>query len=180
MAQLINITSEALQATIRRLLPSQQGFGEDLQASNVITPIIDLTPTAEGSEVRQDLQTAIAFGSSTAFDITNATTTLANSPGFWEFQIGWTVRQSSSTINEIGLRLSDGLATKDVWQVETINPGSGSADVFTAGTYRTVIFLRAGDAVVGFATTNSNIAGSYRQIADVSGNLVDPAGFTPQ
>ena len=48
MAQLISITSEALQATIRRLLPSQQGFGEDLQASNVITPVIDVTPTAEG------------------------------------------------------------------------------------------------------------------------------------
>ena len=45
MAQLINLTSEALQATIRRLLPSQQGFGEDLQATNVVTPIIDLTPT---------------------------------------------------------------------------------------------------------------------------------------
>ena len=82
MTQIINITSEALQATIRRLLPSQQGFGEDLQASNVITPIIDLTPTAEGSVVRQDLQTALAFGSQTAFDVGGATTTLANSPGF--------------------------------------------------------------------------------------------------
>ena len=49
MAQIINITSEALQATIRRLLPSQQGFGEDLQATNVVQPIIDLTPTAEGT-----------------------------------------------------------------------------------------------------------------------------------
>ena len=55
MAQLISITSEALQATVRRLLPSQQGFGEDLQATTVVTPIIDLTPSAEGSETRQDL-----------------------------------------------------------------------------------------------------------------------------
>ena len=45
------ITSEALQAVIRRLLPSQRGFGDDLQATNLITPIIDLTPTAEGSSI---------------------------------------------------------------------------------------------------------------------------------
>ena len=42
MAEIIRITSEALQATIRRLLPSQTGFGDDLQATNLITPIIDL------------------------------------------------------------------------------------------------------------------------------------------
>ena len=61
MAQITQITSEALQATIRRLLPSQQGFGEDLQASNVITPIIDLTPTAEGSSLSENLSTALAW-----------------------------------------------------------------------------------------------------------------------
>jgi len=62
LPQIIRLTSEALQASIRRLLPSQQGFGLDLEATNVITPIIDLTPTAEGSELRQDLQSALAYG----------------------------------------------------------------------------------------------------------------------
>ena len=70
--QITRITSEALQATIRRLLPSQQGFGEDLQATNVITPIIDLTPTAEGSSVPESLQQALAYGSQTVFSQTNA------------------------------------------------------------------------------------------------------------
>ena len=41
------VTSEALQSTVRRLLPSQQGFGSDLEATNLIQPVIDLTPTAE-------------------------------------------------------------------------------------------------------------------------------------
>ena len=83
MAQIIRITSEALQATIRRLLPSQQGFGEDLQASNVIQPIIDLTPSAEGSETRQDLQSALAFGSVTLFQVFNGSSTVINTPGFF-------------------------------------------------------------------------------------------------
>ena len=73
MAQITSVTSEALQATIRRLLPSQQGFGEDLQASNVIFPIIDLTPTAEGSVLGTNLQTAIAFGSITSINANSST-----------------------------------------------------------------------------------------------------------
>ena len=83
MAQLINITSEALQATVRRLLPSQQGFGEDLQAQNVITPIIDLTPTAEGSSVPVQLQEAFFAGQASQSIRNGGTVTLVNTPGFW-------------------------------------------------------------------------------------------------
>ena len=77
MAEIVPVVSEALEAQIRSLLPSQRGFGEDLQASNVIFPIIDLTPAAEGTTVPQYQQQAIAFGSQTSFVITNQTT---NSP----------------------------------------------------------------------------------------------------
>ena len=61
--EIITVNSEILQTQIRDLLPSQNGFGSELQASNVITPIIDLTATAEGSSLGSDLQTALAFGS---------------------------------------------------------------------------------------------------------------------
>ena len=83
MAQITTITSEALQSTIRRLLPSQQGFGEDLEASNVIQPIIDLTPTAEGTQLPFDLQTAINFTDATAFKAQGSTVTVASTPGFY-------------------------------------------------------------------------------------------------
>ena len=53
--EIITVNSEELQSTIRDLLPSQSGFGSELQASNVITPIIDLTATAEGSVLRADI-----------------------------------------------------------------------------------------------------------------------------
>ena len=81
--EIITVNSEELQTQIRDLLPSQNGFGSELQATNVITPIIDLTAAAEGSQLRSDLQTAVAFGSQTAFDGTGTTVTVANSPGFY-------------------------------------------------------------------------------------------------
>ena len=80
--QLSSVTSESLQATIRRLLPSQQGFGAELAASNVITPIIDLTPSAEGSTIPVSMQQAINFGGATSFDVSNTTTVIINNTGF--------------------------------------------------------------------------------------------------
>ena len=108
MAQIIRITSEALQATVRRLLPSQQGFGEDLQASNVIQPIIDLTPSAEGSEVRADLQTALAFGSQTTFALNNGSSIFANSAGFWRLKGTATTKHPVSGASNVAILLSDG------------------------------------------------------------------------
>ena len=108
MAQLINITSEALQATIRRLLPSQQGFGEDLQATNVVTPIIDLTPTAEGSSVPQYLQTAVSFEDATAFSISNTTTDIVTTPGFYRIFGCATMTQTSSSGQTCDFGTTDG------------------------------------------------------------------------
>lgn len=178
MSQIINITSEALQATIRRLLPSQQGFGEDLQASNVITPIIDLTPTAEGSEVRADLQTATAFGSQTAFSANNSTTTIANSGGFYRIFAQCALRKSSSQVNFCKFDISDGLSTATLIKFQM----EASTDPLQENTnYDFVHFLAPGESIT--CTTNDSscfIHGTVRQIADVSGNLVNPSGFTPQ
>ena len=67
MGQEFTINSQAIENKINSLLPSQAGFGAgiDFSASTTIIPIIDLTETAEGSQVRPDLQTAISHGSAT-------------------------------------------------------------------------------------------------------------------
>lgn len=172
MAQITNITSEALQATIRRLLPSQQGFGEDLQATNVITPVIDLTPTAEGSVLGQNLQTALAFGSQTAFDVSNASTVLANSPGFWRIFGNYTYGQSSGTLNAL-FSMTDGATTKIIWYSSSNNGLGGTTN------FDFTVFLRAGDSISAVTgSTLNRLAGSYRQIATVTGTLVNPSGFT--
>lgn len=174
MSQIIRITSEALQATVRRLLPSQQGFGEDLQASNVITPVIDLTPSAQGAETRQDLQSALAFGSCTAFDCTNGSVTLANTPGFWRIYANVTHGQSSGSVIS-RFNLEDSTTAKVIWESEANNGLGMSINVDF------IVFLRAGDSVsVASSTTLAIIHGNYRQIATVTGELVDPVGFTPQ
>ena len=178
MAQIINITSEALQATIRRLLPSQQGFGEDLQASNVITPIIDLTPSAEGSDVPTFLQQAISFDDATAFNVTGTATTIVSSTGFWRVIGTANLETDGTNAKNASLQLSDGLSTKNVWQLAT---GTGySANRNFVSWFDLVIFLTSGDSLIGTCTGRSTITGSVRQIADVNGELINPTGFTPQ
>ena len=177
MAQIRSIVSDSLQATIRRLLPSQQGFTEDLQASNVITPIIDLTPTAEGSSVPVQLQQAQAFGSQTAFSVQNSSTSLSNA-GFWLVQGTVSGFEGTATGNAT-VTMSDGLSNKVIYDVVNFYISSGAYVQTTHLNF--TVFLRAGDSLTLASTASSVIFnGSYRQIADTNGVLINPDGFTPQ
>ena len=68
MAEEFTIKSEQIEAKINQLLPSQGGYGAglDFSASTMVIPIVDLTETAEGSQLRQDLQTAFSYNSATS------------------------------------------------------------------------------------------------------------------
>ena len=158
-------------------MPSQQGFGTDLSASDTIIPIIDLTEAAEGSDVPQILQTALAFGSQTFFSISNSTNTLINTTGFYRV-VGVTTIESTSSALNIDLRMNDGATEKTVWQ--HLVPASGSADSFMSIQFDLVFFLPAGMSLIGTSNNTSAVcAGSTRQIADINGTLVQPVGFTP-
>lgn len=178
MAQIIPIVSDALQATIRRLLPSQSGFGEDLQAQNVIVPIIDLTPSAEGSAIGTDLQQAIAFGSQTAFNAAGGSDIVANTPGFYRI---WGVAQvtpSPSGSGSCTFTMSDGLSVKTVWGLSSAANGNNSE---VAASFDFVVFLAAGESITAVSSNGGNImTGSSRQIASVTGELVNPSGFVVQ
>tara|TARA_Y100001938_G_scaffold145417_1_gene222019 strand:- start:218 stop:772 length:555 start_codon:yes stop_codon:yes gene_type:complete len=174
--EIITVNSEQLQAQIRDLLPSQDGFGSELQASNVITPIIDLTAAAEGSGLASNLQTALAFGSQTSFDVNNTTTTLANTPGFWRFfgSIASDANSPAST-TEGSIVLSDGSTTKTI--LNNRNRATTSNITTTILPFDFVVWLRAGDDVQAVAGITANIVGSFRQVADSTGALVNPNGF---
>lgn len=173
--EIITVNSESLQTQIRDLLPSQNGFGSELQATNVITPIIDLTAAAEGTQLRSDLQSALAFGSQTAFSINNTSTDLANSPGFYRI-----IGTSSAAITNVNVQLyfqmSDGLSTKRIWaHIVTSNAG---ATANLAVTYDFVAWLDTGITLSGVVSRPEGfLAGSIRQIADSEGTLVNPSGF---
>ena len=178
MSQIINVTSEQLQATIRRLLPSQQGFGEDLQASNVILPIIDLTATAEGSSVGENLQTAFSLDSQTSQNVFNQTATLVATTGFYRTFGVVSQVNDSGTSGVADLSLSDGLSTKFIFKVEGLGFGATSTNSFIPFDF--VIFLEPGHSLTGTANGRASINITTRQIADVNGNLINPAGFSPQ
>lgn len=163
------VTSEALQSTVRRLLPSQQGFGSDLEATNLIQPIIDLTPTAEGSQLPSYLQTALSFGGSTGFAVTNTTTTLINSPGFYVIR----GEINCDAIDFASLRIGNGASRSGILSYQGANSGAGLS------AFEYIVFLNTNDLID--ATTNgtgSQVAGLHFQIADRYGNLNNPSGFT--
>ena len=120
--EIITVNSEELQTQIRDLLPSQNGFGSELQASNVITPIIDLTAAAEGSGLPTYLQTALAYGSQTTFDVAGSgPETLVSSPGFYRV-VGVSTMQTPSVGNNVNkIEIDDGLAAKIIWQMASGN-----------------------------------------------------------
>lgn len=172
MSQIISITSERLQATIRRLLPSQQGFGEDLQASNVITPIIDLTATSEGSQLPTDLARAISFDGITEFDATNNTKTLANAPGF--YRVLATISYKSPNATAFGqIFINDGASSK--FPVNS----SAAANANLLQSLDLHVFLNTGETMSATSNeANCSVAGIVWQVADRYGNINNPAGFT--
>ena len=166
-----SVTSEALQKKIRELLPSQQGFGSDLSAQDTIVPIIDLTRAAEGSEVAESLQNALAFGSQTAFNANNAT---VNTTGFYRIFANASIMAAGFA----KLNMTDGSSTKLVWSQGYASSG-GTATMCT--NLDLIVFVGVGESVT--AESNNafvNFGGSVRQVADIVGNLTNPVGFTPQ
>ena len=166
--EIITVNSERLQTQIRDLLPSQNGFGSELQASNVITPIIDLTASAEGSSLPGNLQTAVAFGSQTAFSVENTTTTIVNNTGF--YRIFGVV--SIYVANGVTFNLTDGVSTK------TILAYSGIASDIEHTNFDFVAFFAPGESLnIVSGAAGAIAAGSTRQLATGSGELIQPNGF---
>jgi len=176
MAQEFTIKSEAIETKINQLLPTQGGFqpGIDFSASTMVVPIVDLTESAEGSSLRQDLQTAFGFEVSQT-TLGTSKTTIVNTTGYYKVSLSGIVFVSSSagTFN-ITLGIDDGLSTKNFFKL---------SDTFTVPTaeFRNairedfVVFLSAGNSLVGESDNTANIMNVHtRQIADISGNLVNP------
>ena len=171
------IINAGLEAQVASLLPSVAGYGGNLRATNTIIPIVDLTAAAEGSNVPESMQQALAFGSQTAFDINTASVALANSPGFWRVVGSATVNvQTGGSDRRAGFTMTDGVSTKTVWQVHF---KQGSAANGVAVPFDLIFYLDSGITLNGITTGDdvTLISGSYRQIAANDGTLVTPSGF---
>lgn len=176
--EIISVTSESLQAKVRSLLPSQQGFGNDLQASNVIIPVIDLTASAEGSDVPVQIQEAMSFGGVSSFTQTGAgSTTIVTGTGFYRIQAQVSIEKSSGQRTAV-ISMSDGLSVKTLWKLDS-NVVS-NAHIHTESLPLLTVFLRSGESISVTATADTIIQAQTWQVADVNGNLVNPVGFSPQ
>ena len=167
MGQEFIIKSPKLEDKVNQLLPSQGGFqaGVDLSASTTVIPIVDLTETAEGSDVRADLQTALSHNTVTAFEVANTTTTIINTTGYFRIFGG----VYFTVTGNIDIILSDGTTDKIIRGFG--NPGSQVSN----NLLDFIVFLEAGDSVKITSTAGGAVAkGASRQIADINGNLVNP------
>lgn len=174
MSQQFRIESEALRDKINSLLPSQArgGIGVDLSGSTTVIPIVDLTETAEGSSLRQDLQTSFSLTTSSAFDVANTTTTLVNTTGYYRiFGRSYGIIGTGANLFT-KLTLTDGITSKIIYKF-------GKGNIATGGTVMDAfdinVFLEAGESIT--ANTNSAtlfISGATRQIATIAGELVNP------
>tara|TARA_R110002096_G_scaffold407104_1_gene605518 strand:- start:28 stop:549 length:522 start_codon:yes stop_codon:yes gene_type:complete len=173
MGQEYFINSQELEDKVRSLLPSQGGSGAgfDLSASTQIIPIIDLTESAEGSNVREDLQTSFSFDNITSFNVANTTTTIINNTGYFRIfgTCSGTFAGGGTTTCEI--TLGDGATDKILYS----QLGGVGFNTYFANSFDFIVFLKASDLVK--ITTGSSalfFRGATRQIATIDGTLVNP------
>ena len=172
MGQEFFINSQELESKVRQLLPSQGGAGAgfDLSASTQIVPIIDLTESAEGSNVRADLQTALSLNDITSFSVENTTSTIINNTGYFRLFGTYNFRINTGQCN---FSFTDGVTTKIITQFRQDGTSNTSANI---NSYDFTVFLGAGDSLTATSTAaGAFLFGCTKQIADIDGNLTTPS-----
>lgn len=125
-----------------------------------------MTESAEGSNLRQDLQTAVDFATTRTL-IENATnTTIVNTTGFYQVHV-----DVAGVSSECSLNIFDGSTSQQIRRYQI-----GSDYILLQDDL--LVYLRAGDFLRGTSSTNTSSLNVFtRQIADVAGNLTNPLGF---
>lgn len=174
MSQQFTIQSEAIRDKLNALLPSQgQGaIGVELTGTTQIVPIVDLTEIAEGSSLRQDLQSASSF-SSTLSVATNTTTTVTTTTGYFRLIGSYNMDANGGGSTDVSIFLDDGVTQKTVFKQ---NAATGVATSgITQNVFDIIVFASAGKSIKIKGTgAKATINCSSHQIADVLGNLTDP------
>ena len=172
MAQEFTIKSPQIEDKINQLLPSQGGFqaGVDFSASTMVIPVVDLTETAEGSSLRQDLQSSLSLVSSTAYSVTGTTSTLINTTGYFRVFGNNIIRAASGGNTVVNYDITDGTTTKKLIEFKGFN----SSTQFLNFPNDFIVFLEAGDSLRATSDADCTAIGVTRQLADINGNLVNP------
>ena len=174
MGQEFIIKSQTLEDKVNQLLPSQGGFqaGVDLSASTTIIPIVDLTESAEGSNLRQDLQSAFSHNSATTFGARNNSQDIITTTGYFRI-FGVFSNNGTAGSQFASISLNDGATNKIILQFNTMTGITSASFQFVPFDF--IVFLQAGDKVVAeTSATTMRLDGATRQIATITGELVNP------
>lgn len=174
MAQEFFIKSANLEQKIREILPSQGGLGAgfDLSASTQIVPIVDVTESAEGSNVRADLQSALSFKTCTSFIQEGTSSVIINTTGTFRIK-GTLVCTNASTAGFGKIELLDASGTSKIILFQEAK--TGGTGVTTVLPFDFLVKLEAGESVQAVSSVNTIIIqGTTRQIAALDGTLTDP------
>ena len=136
----------------------------------MVIPIIDLTETATGSGLRQDLQTSLSHTTSTNTYINQATnTTIVNTTGYY------------SVIATCGVFFAQGLVELNLFDGTTSKPiVLFNKNQFVDTVVRKIqlnVAIKAGESLRGTCVCpniNDYLSVTTRQLADINGNLTDP------
>ena len=165
-----------LYARFRQDFPAQAGEGlvADLNYSDTIVPIIDMTDAAGEGVLPTDLQTAWDFTTGHA-KVIQAFATPITTAGFWKVGLTATM-QAGGAAKQARIFISDGATSNEIWEwSSTINANNA----LTVLQDSFVIFLRSGDSLqVQSVDVDTTINIWYRQIADLNGNLINPNNFS--
>lgn len=169
---------ESIEEDLNTTFPSQGQGNPPLyySLSDVVVPTYSINQVAEGSGLPQELQTAWDF--STGYNsVSNTTVTNANTPGFYRVNLNFIVQDPSSTLfGQVKIEDSFGSSTV-IWEYNI--PASTATGAVSITSAPFVVFLRSGDLLR--SRTNSSLAILdiwYRQIATVTGTLVNPLGYS--
>ena len=167
---------EAIEEDLNSNFPSQGQGNPPLyySLSEVVVPTYSINNVAEGTSLPESLQQAWDFSTGHQ-QARNSSHTIVNNTGFWLVDLNSNSENAGG--RQGNLRITDGLSNKIIWQF------SSAATTTTVGSTvaedRFIVFLRSGDSlVVQSFQAELTINITWRQIADVNGNLVNPLGFS--
>ena len=182
MAQeIITLTSESLEKAYRDLTPSQNGFTQDLMASNTIIPVLDLSSAAGGSSaLGPEYITALSIGGDRFESGTSAAAQAVSSlTGFVRVYGTLQYMLSDSAGNYFAeLYLDDG-ASEFVLVKSQMLTGV-SVQSFDSISFDFVYFAASGVSLKYNGGSFNKISLTASQIATDVGVLVYPSGYTPQ
>ena len=174
------LTSEALEQKFRNVFPAQAGAEliQDLYASGVIVPIVDFTDSALGSQLPSYLQQAWDFSTGNS-RVEGGTATIVTTPGFWQVELNVGMNNTPGAVSiSAELAITDGITSKKIWKVSEQTTAGGLL-AFQSGKF--TVFVRSGDSItIGSSSSGCVAEATYRQVADLYGNLTNPSGFQPQ